>query len=198
MVPMEKKNQVWLNRFRAGDYSRVLYAESNQAYFDLVVLEKMADGIPDYSAIPAPVLHEIIYESDLYNVSGDQLRNDIQEFLADFDLISRDQYDDLRLVRDVMIADKDLSDFSFEDRRILKEVKEFGLILDEVQNQDGEMIVTEEIFYDEGLFYHRTLACHGSSWLGLGTCQCVNHDWYDDLPVPAKKVLELAKSNVPA
>lgn len=74
---------------------------------------------------------------------------------------------------------------------LLEQIKETGLVLEWLENQDDEMVPSKEIYFHEGEFYLRTLECWGSSWLGLGICQCVNHDWYSDVPVTEEKVLKL-------
>ena len=54
----------------------------------------------------------------------------------------------------------------------------YAVILDSVENQHGDEIVTQAISVEDGVFEEMTLNCLSSKSLEMGTCLCVNHPIY--------------------
>ena len=80
-----------------------------------------------------------------------------------------------------------------KDQQILDEIREKGIVLEEIENQFGEPIVNMEIYFHEGKYYFKSLECHSSWWYGLGTCQCVNHDTYKSEEITEQEAIETVK-----
>jgi hypothetical protein len=68
------------------------------------------------------------------------------------------------------------------------------IIIQEIENQYGKEVASDYVDGSiEGGFYRNTLACASSESLGLGICQCVNHETFVTEPIAPQEVLELAK-----
>ena len=77
-----------------------------------------------------------------------------------------------------------------DDRKLLEEIWENGITLEQAENQFGETITTKYIEHGGELVY---LDCWSASSVGMGTCNCVNHSTWRSKKLSAKETLELIK-----
>lgn len=196
----EVKNKQWFADFENGNYDFLYYVESGHVYYDLVVLEKGNK----YNAIPAPIFSKkymgLKIDGSEINL-GQYERSDIQSYLyehADFETIDDDKFYDMKEEAKIREEDKKTLEFLMEEEKeILQTVASNGYILDEEENQFGERVVMAEITgsIEEGFFLYN-VTCPSTSWQGLGTCQCVNHDYFSITPISYKYVIEIVKRDV--
>ena len=77
-----------------------------------------------------------------------------------------------------------------DDRKLLEEIWENGITLEQAENQFGETITTKYIEHGGELVY---LDCWSASSVGMGICNCVNHPTWRSKKLSAKEILEIAK-----
>jgi len=71
------------------------------------------------------------------------------------------------------------------------------MILKTIKNQWGQEIPTEDIQWDGGpAWVRRTLTCHSSELLGLGTCACVSHNPYHYEDLTSSEVREIISKEI--
>lgn len=197
----EVKNKQWFADFENGNYDFLYYVESGHVYYDLIVMEQKNK----YNAIPAPIFSKkyIGLKIDGQEINlGQYERSDIQSYLYEhtdfFETIDDDKFYDMK--EEVKIREDDKKTLEFlmeEEKEILQTVASNGYILDEEENQFGERVVMTEITgsIEEGFFLYN-VTCPSSSWLGLGTCQCVNHDSFSITPISYKDVIKIVKDDM--
>lgn len=81
-----------------------------------------------------------------------------------------------------------------DDRKLLEEIRENGITLEQVENQFGETITTKHITPSKMELVY--LNCWSSSHVGMGTCNCVNHPVWRSKSLSAKEILEIAKEHL--
>lgn len=196
---MEQKNKKWFEKFKSKDYDRIIYAESNISYYDLVVLVKEDGDITDYDAIPMPIVAEELYGIKIEGIDSGYLRDSVLvtnglSYLVN-EFITRDEYYERVEAEKVWREHKErLSSLSEEEIQLLREVEEKGLTIATEKNQFGETVAVNYIEGSlEGGFEQHIMNCHSSEWYGMGTCQCVSHRPFVVSPISIDDVLELAK-----
>src|SRR5690606_6736769 len=92
---------------------------------------------------------------------------------------------------------KTLEFLTEEEKEILQKVENDGYVLDKTENQYGEKVIMTEITgsIEEGFFLYN-VTCPSTSWLGLGICQCVNHDYFSITPISYKDVIKIVKDDM--
>ena len=80
-----------------------------------------------------------------------------------------------------------------DDRKLLEEIRENGITLEQAENQFGETITTKYIEHGGELVY---LNCWSASSVGMGICNCVNHPTWKSKKLSAKETLELIKEHL--
>ncbi|MGB9677760.1 MAG: hypothetical protein ACPLZ9_03990, partial [Candidatus Ratteibacteria bacterium] len=68
--------------------------------------------------------------------------------------------------------------------------------LDFRENQYGEQIATEMIYFENGEWMRSKLNCYSSLDLGFGTCRCVSHPTYRDEEISRRQALSLLKEKI--
>ena len=197
----EIKNKQWFADFENGNYDFVYYVESGHVYYDLIVLEK--DN--KYNAIPVPIFSKKYMGLEIDGLEVDfgwYERNDIQSYLCEhadfFESISDEKFYDMKEEARIREEDKKiLNSLTDEEKEILQKVESNGYILYEEENQFGESVVMEEITgsIEEGFFLYN-ITCLSTSWQGLGTCQCANHDYFSITPISYKDVIKIVKDDM--
>lgn len=188
------KNKKWFEAFERKNYKNLYYVQRGHVYYDLIVLETETD----LNALPVPVFVEHYFNEKLTGNEinlGKEERFYIQnDYIKEpFQVMDGDEYFELKSWK------KELNETKKFISSIKKEEKEFlenfnYLVIQEIENQFGREIASEYIDGSvEGGFYRHKLVCASSESLGLGICQCVNHETFDTEPISAQEVLELAK-----
>lgn len=197
----EVKNKQWFADFENRNYDFLYYVESGHVYYDLVVLEKGNK----YNAIPAPIFSKkymgLKIDGSEINL-GQYERSDIQSYLYEhtdfFKSISDEKFYEMKEEARIREEDKKiLNSLTDEEKEILKTVENNGYVLDKTENQYGEKVIMTEITgsIEEGFFLYN-VTCLSTSWLGLGTCQCVNHDYFSITPISFKDVIEIVQQDM--
>jgi len=187
-------NQNWFKKFEQKEYKNLYYVERGHVYYDLLVLETETN----LHALPIPIFVEHYFNEKIDGNEinfGKEERFYIQhDYIKEpFQVMDGDEYFELKSWK------KELNETKKFISSIKKEEKEFlenfnYLVIQEIENQFGREIASDYIDGSiEGGFYRNTLACASSESLGLGICQCVNHETFDTEPISAQEVLELAK-----
>ena len=196
----EIKNKQWFADFENGNYDFVYYVESGHVYYDLVVLEKGNK----YNAIPVPIFSEkyLGLKIDGQEIDfGQYERSDIKSYLyehADYETIDDDEFYDMKEEARIREEDKKtLNSLTNEEKEILQTVENNGYVLDKTENQYGEKVIMAEITgnIEEGFSLYN-ITCPSTSWQGLGTCQCVNHDYFSITPISYKDVIKIVKDDM--
>lgn len=196
----EIKNKQWFADFENGNYDFLYYVESGHVYYDLIVMEQKNK----YNAIPAPIFSKKYMGLKINGLEidfGQYERSDIKSYLyehADFETIDDDEFYDMKEEAKIREENKKtLELLTKEEKEILQTVASNGYILDEEENQFGESVVMAEITgsIEEGFFLYN-ITCPSTSWQGLGTCQCVNHDYFSITPISYKDVIEIVQQDM--
>lgn len=188
------KNKKWFKEFERKDWKNLYYVERGHVYYDLIVLETETD----LNALPVPVFVEHYFNEKLTGNEinlGKEERFYIQhDYIKEpFQVIDGDEYYKMKEWKEELNKTKKfLSSITEEERKLLENID--YLVIEEIENQFGREIASDYIDGSiEGGFYRNTLACASSESLGLGICQCVNHETFVTEPISAQEVLELAK-----
>lgn len=196
---MDSKNKKWFESFEVGDFEALLYVEGGHTFYDLIVQEK-SDG---YAAIPVPLFAKNYLNMEITGMEpdfGHWERVDVKMYLNEkvgdnYVVIDTDDYVEKK--REFQIRKEDaklLANLTEEEKDLLESVEKEGLVLEYGENQFGERIVLAEVRGNrEYGFELYVVTCHSTTWLGLGICQCNNHEYYELYPISAKKVLALVK-----
>lgn len=196
---MENKNKVWFEKFESGNFENLYYVEAGHAYYDLVVQEYNGE----LNAIPVPIFAKHFLNTEITGMEpdfGHWERVDVKMYLNEkvgenYDVIDTDGYVEKK--REFQVRKEDaklLANLTEEEKDLLESVENEGLVLEYGENQFGERIVLAEVRGNrEYGFELYVVTCHSTTWLGLGICQCNNHEYYELYPISAKKVLALVK-----
>src|SRR5690606_37830803 len=155
-------------------------------------------------AIPVPIFSEkyLGLKIDGQEIDfGQYERSDIKSYLyehADYETIDDDEFYDMKEEARIREEDKKtLNSLKNEEKEILQTVENNGYVLDKTENQYGEKVIMAEITgnIEEGFSLYN-ITCPSTSWQGLGTCQCVNHDYFSITPISYKDVIEIVQQDM--
>lgn len=195
-----EKNKQWFKDYENRDFHNAFYIERGHVKYDLLVLEKDQK----YNAIPVPIFAKKYMDMEIDGMEinfGELERASVQKYLEneiDVRTITNEQYEELKEYTRIQKENrKFLESLSNEDKEILEYVSDTGYTLEEGENQYGENITLSEIRGNmENGFEMYRVTCHSTEWLGLGTCQCTSHDYYELYPISYENVLNLVKEDI--
>jgi len=63
------------------------------------------------------------------------------------------------------------------------------IILKEIENQCGELLSVDFIYFEDGVWMRSQLNCWSSQDMGMGTCRCISHPTFKHERITRKEVL---------
>lgn len=187
-------NQNWFKKFEQKEFKNLYYVQRGHVYYDLLVLETETN----LHALPVPIFVEVMFNEKIDGNEinlGKEERFYIQhDYIKEpFQVLDGDEYYEMKKwKKELNETKKFLSSITKEEKELLENVD--YIIIQEIENQFGREIASDYVDGSiEGGFYRHRLVCASSELLGLGICQCVNHETFDTEPISAQEVLELAK-----